>query len=171
LVGNAATFQDKYGIAPFDTFTRDLSNKSQNLILSDAFGNLIDQVEYLDGDPWPETADGDGFYLELLNINSDNSLASNWVATSDVSLSVHGLNNSEVDFDLYPNPTKEKVRVTSKQIIREIIIFNPLGQQIKKVNVNLKSAEINISRLNTGVYYLNLRLANGASLSTKIIKK
>ncbi len=104
-------------------------------------------------------------------MNSDNSLASNWVATSDESLSVNGLNNSSVDFAVYPNPAKEKVMITSKQIIREIILFNPLGQQIKKINVHLKSAEINISSLNNGVYYLNLRLVNGASISTKIIKK
>jgi hypothetical protein len=171
LAGEATTFQNKYGITPFDTFTRDLSNKSHSLVLVDAFGNLIDQVEYSDEDPWPESADGDGFYLELINVNLDNSLASNWVATSDASLSVNGFNNSEVDFAVYPNPVREKVMITSKQIIREIIIFNPLGQQIKKVKVNLKSAEINIRNLNNGVYYLNLRLVNGATISTKIIKK
>jgi spore coat protein CotH len=171
LAGDAATFQNKYGITAFDTFTRDLSNNSQNLTLSDAFGNVIDQVTYTDETPWPEAADGDGFHLELTDVNSDNAIANNWIATSDESLSVHSLNNSEVDFAVYPNPAKEKVRVSSKQIIREIIIFNPLGQEVKNVNVNLKSAEINISGLNNGVYYLNSRLLNGATISTIIIKK
>jgi len=46
--------------------------------------NLIDQVEYLDEAPWPEIADGDGFYLELINVNFDNSIASNWTASSAV---------------------------------------------------------------------------------------
>ena len=171
LAGDAATFQNKYGFIPFDTFTRDLSNSSQNLTLSDAFGNVIDQVTYTDETPWPEAADGDGFYLELTDVNSDNSLASNWIATSEESLSVNGLHNSEVDFAVYPNPAKGKLMVSSKQIIREIIIFNPLGQEIKNVNVNLKSAEINISKLNKGIYFLNLKLINGAIISTRIIKK
>jgi hypothetical protein len=171
LAGDAATFQNKYGFIPFDTFTRDLSNSSQNLTLSDAFGNVIDQVTYTDETPWPEAADGDGFYLELTDVNSDNSLASNWIATSDESLSVNGLHNSEVDFAVYPNPAKGKLMVSSKQIIREIIIFNPLGQEIKNVNVNLKSAEINISKLNKGIYFLNLKLINGGIISTRIIKK
>jgi hypothetical protein len=171
LVGDAATFQNKYGFIPFDTFTRDLSNSSQNLTLSDAFGNVIDQVTYTDETPWPEAADGDGFYLELTDVNSDNAQASNWIATSDESLSVTGLYNSEVDFAVYPNPAKEKVRVTSKQIIQEIIIFNPLGQKIKTYKVNLKSTEINISELNKGIYFLNLKLINGGIISTRIIKK
>jgi hypothetical protein len=170
LVGNAATFQNKYGITPFDTFTRDLSNKSQNLVLSDAFGNLIDEVEYLDKTPWPEAADGDGFYLELIAVNSDNSLASNWMASSSDVLSTNVFHNSEVDFTVYPNPVKEKLMITSKQTIQKISIFNLLGQQVKTLQVNFKSGEINIGKLNKGVYFLNLQLINGARISTKIFK-
>jgi hypothetical protein len=170
LVGDAATFQNKYGITPFDTFTRDLSNKSQNLVLSDAFGNLIDEVEYLDKAPWPETADGDGFYLELIDINSDNSLASSWMASSSDVLSTNFFTNSEVDFTVYPNPVEEKLMITSKQTIQKISIFNLLGQQVKTLQVNFKSGEVNISKLNKGMYFLNLQLINGARISTKIFK-
>jgi hypothetical protein len=170
LVGDAATFQNKYGITPFDTFTRDLSNKSQNLVLSDAFGNLIDEVEYLDKAPWPETADGDGFYLELIDINSDNSLATSWMASSSDVLSTNFFTNSEVDFTVYPNPVEEKLMITSKQTIQKISIFNLLGQQVKTLQVNFKSGEVNISKLNKGMYFLNLQLINGARISTKIFK-
>jgi len=170
LVGDATTFQNKYGIIPFDTFTRDLSNKSQNLVLSDAFGNLIDQVEYSDKEPWPESADGDGFYLELIDVNLDNSLAINWVATSSEVLSANGYDNSDVNFTVYPNPTKEKLFINSEQTIQKIVIFNLLGQQIRTFKVNFKSGEINISKLNKGMYFLNLKLINGGSISTKIFK-
>ncbi|MFQ3181551.1 MAG: hypothetical protein ACI9Z4_001149 [Polaribacter sp.] len=173
LASNSAIFKERYGIDAFDNFSRDLSNSSQNLTLSDAFGNVIDQVTYTDDAPWPETADGDGFYLELIDVNSDNALASNWIANSNESLSVSGFNSSAIDFAVYPNPAKENVTVNAKQTIQEILIFNPLGQEIKNVNVNvnLKSAEINISRLNNGIYYLKLRLLNSATISTIIIKK
>jgi hypothetical protein len=173
LASNSAIFKERYGIDAFDNFSRDLSNSSQNLTLSDAFGNVIDQVTYTDDAPWPETADGDGFYLELIDVNSDNALASNWIANSNESLSVSGFNTNAIDFAVYPNPAKENVTVNAKQTIQEILIFNPLGQEIKNVNVNvnLKSAEINISRLNNGIYYLKLRLMNGATISTIIIKK
>jgi hypothetical protein len=173
LASNSAVFKERYGIDAFDNFSRDLSNSSQNLTLSDAFGNVIDQVTYTDDAPWPETADGDGYYLELTDVNADNSLASSWIANSNESLSVPGFNTNAIDFAVYPNPAKEKVRVNAKQTIQEVLIFNPLGQEVKNVNlnVNLKSAEINISRLNNGIYYLKLRLLNGATISTIIIKK
>jgi hypothetical protein len=170
LAGDAITFQNKYGIIPFDTFARDLSNKSQNLVLSDAFGNLIDEVEYSDRAPWPEAADGDGFYLQLIDANSDNSLAINWVASSSEILSTNDFDNSEVNFIVYPTPAKEKLMINSEQTIQKIAIFNLLGQQIKTFQVNFKSGEINIRELSKGIYFLNLQLINGGSISTKIFK-
>ena len=171
LASNSAVFKARYGIDAFGNFSRDLSNSSQNLTLSDAFGNVIDQVTYTDDAPWPETADGDGSYLELINVNSNNALASNWVANSSESLSIQDFKNGVVDFTVYPNPAKENLTVNAKQTIQEILIFNPLGQQIKKINVNLKSIEISISELHKGIYYLNLKLINGDRISTKIIKE
>ena len=170
LAGDAITFQNKYGMIPFDTFARDLSNKSQNLVLSDAFGNLIDEVEYSDTAPWPEAADGDGFYLQLIDVDSDNSLAINWVASSSEVLSTNDFDNSKVNFSVYPNPAKEKLMINSEQTIQKIAIFNLLGQQIKTFQVNFKAGEINISELSKGIYFLNLKLINGGSISTKIFK-
>jgi hypothetical protein len=34
-------------MTPFGQFTRNLSNKSQKIVLADAYGNTIDSVEYL----------------------------------------------------------------------------------------------------------------------------
>ena len=95
LVGNTAVFFDRYGLEAYGRFDRDLSNSSQNLVLADAFGNIIDQVEYTDSAPWPESADGDGFYLELIDVNSDNALASSWKASSDAVLNTTVFNSNE----------------------------------------------------------------------------
>ena len=171
LVGNTGVFFDKYGLEAYGRFDRDLSNSSQNLVLADAFGNIIDEVEYTDSAPWPESADGDGFYLELIDVNSDNALASNWKASSDAVLNTTVFNSNEIDFTVYPNPTREKLTITSKQILEEIIIFNPLGQQIKIFKVNFKTGQINISALKKGMYFLSLKGINGVQFSAKIFKK
>jgi len=171
LASNSAVFKARYGRDAFGNFSRDLSNSSQDLTLSDAFGNVIDQVTYTDEAPWPETADGNGSYLELIDVNSNNAVASNWVANSNESLRIQDFKNGEVDFTVYPNPAKENLTVNAKQTIQEIVIFNPLGQQIKKFNVNLKTTEISIRTLQKGVYYLSLKLINGDRISTKIIKE
>ena len=170
LVGNEVTFQERYDMAPFDSLIRDLSNKSHNLILADAFGNIIDQVAYSDKDPWPETADGDGFYLELIDVNSDNSLASNWKASSDATLNINNIKSSVI-FNVYPNPTKEKLMVNSQQFINEIVVLNLIGQEVKKFKVNFKSGEINVSQLKKGMYFLNLKFTDNTNVSVKFIKK
>ena len=171
LARNTDVFFDRYGLEAYGRFDRDLSNSSQNLVLADAFGNIIDQVEYTDSAPWPETADGDGFYLELIDVNSDNALASSWKASSDAVLNTSVFNSNAIDFAVYPNPTKEKLTITSKQILEEIIIFNPLGQQIKTFQVNFKTGSINISNLKKGMYFLILKGINGEQFSTKIFKE
>jgi hypothetical protein len=170
LAGNTDVFLAKFGVDAYDKFERNLSNSSQNLVLVDAFGNLIDQVEYSDKAPWPEAADGDGFYLELINVNSDNALASNWKASSDEVLSINRFDNSEVVFSVYPNPAEEKLMIRAEKIIQEISIFNLLGQQIKTFQVNFKSGGINISELKKGMYILNIKLLDGANSSTKFFK-
>jgi len=171
LAGNTDVFFDRYGIEAYGRFDRDLSNSSQNLVLADAFGNIIDQVEYTDSAPWPETADGDGFYLELIDVNSDNALASSWKASSDAVLNTTVFNSNEIDFAVYPNPTKENLTIISKHILKEIVLFNPLGQKIKTFQVNFKKGEINISDLQTGMYFLSLKGINGVQFSTKIFKE
>ena len=170
LAGNTDIFLAKFGVDAYDKFERNLSNSSQNLVLVDAFGNLIDQVEYSDKAPWPEAADGDGFYLELINVNSDNALASNWKASSDEVLSINRFDNSEVVFSVYPNPAEEKLMIRAEKIIQEISIFNLLGQQIKTFQVNFRSGGINISELKKGMYILNIKLLDGANSSTKFFK-
>jgi hypothetical protein len=42
---------------------------------------------------------------------------------------------------------------------------------VKTFQVNFKSGEINISDLNTGAYIINLKLVDGAKVSTMIFKK
>lgn len=78
LASNSSAFQSRYGSTPFGQFSRNLSNSSQKLVLADAFGNVIDSVEYFDTAPWPTTPDGGGSYLQLMNLNLDNNLGTSW---------------------------------------------------------------------------------------------
>ena len=58
LASNSGSFKAFYGTTPYGQFTRNLSDKSQKIVLADAFGNTIDAVEYTDSTPWPAEADG-----------------------------------------------------------------------------------------------------------------
>src|SRR5690606_36178848 len=105
IASNATVFQSRHGFSPFGQFTRHLSNSSEKIMLADAFGNLIDIVEYSDRSPWPD-ADGNGTYLRLKDPALDNSVAENWEASSDVITTMEEL-SPDPEIKLYPNPVHE----------------------------------------------------------------
>lgn len=59
-----------------------LSNGGEQVMLSDDRGCIVDVVEYDDASPWVITPDGTGKTLQLEDVNSDNSQANNWSASS-----------------------------------------------------------------------------------------
>jgi hypothetical protein len=83
LASNAEMFEKFYNIKPFGDFIRNLNNGSHDLVLADAFGNVIDRVKYSDSGEWPQAADGSGAFLKLKETNLDNNLPGSWTASTD----------------------------------------------------------------------------------------
>ena len=141
-------------------------------MLSDALGNTIDQVTYIDSDPWPEQADGEGPYLQLVDVSSDNSLASNWIASSQ-SLSVEDIATPQRQIIVYPNPTKGIVTIEydfSNTDALEFSIYNSMGQSVGNFLVHSSNLEINLSHLPSGFYYYNIKNKGVVISRDKIIK-
>jgi len=89
LVANRAAFEHRYGnglpvIGRFGNNTS-LANNGERLRLVAANGQSIRNFTYDDKSPWPESADGGGYSLNLINspANPDHSLAENWRAGLD----------------------------------------------------------------------------------------
>lgn len=154
LAGDLTTFLNKYAIQAFGQFTRDLSNSNQNLLLSDAFGNEIDHVHYYDDLPWPD-ADGNGKFLQLINVTYDNSLASSWIAVSDYTV---GTDSPATDplFHVYPNPSKGQVQITAEHIMESIEITDLQGRTLENYTVNGKDFSFEISQLPNGIYFIRI---------------
>jgi hypothetical protein len=173
LCSDATVFEAYYGFAPFGNFTRDLSNSSYTIMLSDALGNIIDQVRYMDSDPWPDQADGEGPYLQLVDISSDNSLASNWIASSQ-SLSMQDVVSPQQQIIVYPNPTKGLITIEydfSNTSSLEFSIYNSMGQSVGDFLVKSSNLELNLSNLPSGFYYYNIKNKGDVISRNKIIKK
>lgn len=62
------------------------SNSGEQVTLSDASGNIIRQFTYDQDLPWPTSADGPGFSLELIApmSNPDHALATNWRSSGSI---------------------------------------------------------------------------------------
>jgi hypothetical protein len=171
LAGKESTFQQFYGTVPFGQFTRNLSNKSERIVLADAFGNVIDSVRYLDSLPWPVEADGNGYFLHLADNNSDNSLAENW--TFSLNLSV-GVNDEQLSqsVNVYPNPARTIINIDGKQNqINSFELFDLSGRKmISRNEINLNHFPIDIRKLLPGIYFIKLNCNMGESIIKKFSK-
>lgn len=169
IASSAAKFAQTYGVAPFGQYTRCLPNNSQKLVLADAFGNVIDHVEYSDISPWPITADGLGSFLELIDLNSDNNLASNWKASTQLFSSLQSpLKN---DLKIHPLPAKEHITITGSNAINSYEITDLMGRTVRaESQFNSLSNTINIESLMPDIYLIKFQFIDGTSAVRKIIK-
>ncbi|MBN1418750.1 MAG: lamin tail domain-containing protein [Planctomycetes bacterium] len=73
-----------YGIANVDgPFAGGLDNQGERIEISDARGNVADEVHYYDRGRWPSYADGGGSSLELRDPRADNTIAEAWAASDE----------------------------------------------------------------------------------------
>lgn len=143
-----------------------MSNQNQNLILFDAFGTIIDSVHYLSTSPWPN-ANGNGYYLSLLENNSDNGIASSWQAVVDDGIAqTKEILKNESTISIYPNPVVDKLYINSKEPIKEINIYDCTGKLIHNVR---NSNTIDVSNIVPGVYLIKCSTAK-FSVIKKIVK-
>lgn len=167
LAGNSEVFMRKYGTSASGQFTRNLSNRGESLILADGFGNVIDSVRYSDDAPWPD-ADGNGYYLELTDPFSDNSLASNWTLSANIIVSVDKHeNNTGVKF--YPTPVKENLTIESSGSIKNLELFDFQGRLIKRIEINSALYNLDMSSFSQGIYLIRVYTSEG-NFMQKIIK-
>ena len=160
LCADSVAFAECYGLTPFDQYDRNLSNKSEYLVLVDAWGHVIDEVRYSDSDPWPLEADGEGAFLQLIDLDLDNSLPESWVASYDITEVSEDVVSE--GFRMFPNPssgliTIETRRATSlHQTTTDYRIANVLGQVLMTGLIRGESQQINVGGLPAGMYFVTV---------------
>jgi hypothetical protein len=154
LASNSTVFRSEYGFAPFGQFTRHLSNKSENLVLSDAFGNIIDNVNYSDSLPWPD-ADGNGYYLALTDPNLDNSVAGNWTISNNLILSERNI-YAGYGPQLSPNPVNDILKIKAPYVMRSINLYDTYGRLLESKDINCESYDLDMKQYTQGIYILRV---------------
>ena len=124
---------------------------------------------------------------KISGINSfnyvNNSLGFPWVLNYDTSLnriiynSLEVLNifsvDKELDFDLYPNPSKLFLNIKSKELIEKVLIYNIEGEIIKIIdnkNIFLKKIMVNVSGFKSGIFYVKVNTRKGVCTKKIIIE-
>ena len=166
LCSDSLAFIDYYKTTPFGQYSRKLSNKSENLVLADAWGNIIDEVHYADSEPWPTEPDGNGPYLELKNLDSDNSLAENWTFGDDLTGIKQFSENQNIA--LYPNPTSGKVHIIATDNPIRCQVLDLMGNILQETTSS--SRDFDLSRLLSGMYIIKVTTVEGKISFGKVIK-
>jgi len=171
LANKTETFVQRYDFEPFGEFSRNLSNASEDLILRDAYGNIIDEVTYSDDTPWPTDADGNGSFLKLVSLNLDNSLAASWIAQEDTidNLSVNAAQFGSF-LSLSPNPVTDKLNITTNRgEISSIKLWSINGKLYQTYDTNSRQVQLDLSGFDIGLYILQIQ-TNNETQYKKIIK-
>jgi hypothetical protein len=144
-----------------------LNNDGDAVRLYNGDGDLVDYVVFTDTDPWPETPDGDGPSLELIDPTFDNYLASSWQASAGDG--TPGASNSTnidesgvrpVDFALMtisPNPFNAKAKISIELPRDEAITLSAFDIDGRLVD------EIFSGQMSAGIYKFALTLEKAPS--------
>lgn len=152
LCSDSLAYIEFYNRVPFGQYEKKLSNKSENIVIVDAWGNVIDEVCYQDDYPWPWEADGQGAFLQLIDLDSDNSLPENWVAQfgfEDVTE-----HHASEGFSVYPNPADGMITIVGGY--GEYRITNVMGQVLMTGVLNGELQQINVGGMPSGMYFITV---------------
>jgi len=166
-------------------FSFGLSNTEDQVRLYDANNQLIDEVMYTSKDPWPLEPNGDGWTLELISPDLDNSEATNWSnihingspgKSNQKTTSTNGIVKVN-SLSILPNPARDQINIfieSEQNRFIEVDIFNAAGTFIQKIYSEEFIADrhlfsYNIAHLNKGVYIIRVTTSE-ASYSAKVIK-
>ena len=78
IAQNPAAIQRTWGVNALGPYTGKLSTLGEEVILRNRNAQIIDQVVYLLGFPWPTVGDAPGPSMSLLNPKADNALPGSW---------------------------------------------------------------------------------------------
>lgn len=162
-----------------------LSSKGEFIRLYDAANNLVDSLYYLPDNGWPESANGEGPSLELIDPNSDNTLPESWIAytSNGTPGRANGIYTSIIDkgalanlISINPNPFSEQITVTvnlPKSSELQIDLLNINGQIIenlvKQKNVQKEVFELKVPVVTAGNYLIRI-VVDDEQVVKKVLK-
>ena len=121
--------------------------------------------EFYDYNPWA------GFYLAFTYM-STNEAASSWEIdyVKAYTLQTEGVEDGvHPTVGLYPNPAREQVSFNIENDA-QVSIYDMTGRMVSTTDCMAGEAQINVSELVNGVYFVNFRFADGTKAVYKFVK-
>ena len=194
LASNQYYFNMRYNFNPFEEYEGSLDNSGEQVVLTNVMGDTIISIRYNDKEPWPESADGEGYSLVTKEFNptGNQNDPANW----NISQNIHGSpgkddeNTVSVEYDKtvpdnfrlfqnYPNPFNPTTTITyslPKDVRVNLKVYNVVGEEIATlINKEMKSGTytVNWDAMNSpsGVYFYKLSAGNFSDTKKMILLK
>ena len=141
--------------------------------LTDAFDYSTGNYEWVESGVF-DVADivaSHSFYIAFIYTSNDEAAAS-WEIdyVRVIGQDMVGVSENEATMvNLYPNPANEQVSFVLDSDA-QVSVFDMTGRKVSMVNVAAGNAQLNVSELESGVYFVNFRYANGSTAVSKFVK-
>ena len=141
--------------------------------ITDAFDYSTGNYEWVESGVF-DVADivaGHSFYIAFIYTSNDEAAAS-WEIdyVRVIGQDMVGVSENEATMvNLYPNPANEQVSFVLDSDA-QVSVFDMTGRKVSMVNVAAGNAQLNVSELESGVYFVNFRYANGSTAVSKFVK-
>jgi hypothetical protein len=76
----------------------------------------------------------------------------------------------EIGLSYFPNPVTNKLTLKAHQSIQNVSVFNMLGQEVMRTELNVERGELDMSSLQSGPYFVKVNI-NDTIETIKVIKK
>ena len=111
------------------------------------------------------------FYIAFIYTSSDEAAASweiDYVKVTGQHLTAVN-ENAATTIGVYPNPASAQVSFTLDSDA-QVSVFDMTGRMVREMNATAGEAQLNVSELENGVYFVNFRYANGTTAVAKFVK-
>lgn len=72
---------------------------------------------------------------------------------------------------MYPNPVSNILTVSSADIISYLEVIDIVGKKVMELELNDKTAQINVNELNNGIYFVRMHTEKGLTTQKIQVKK
>jgi hypothetical protein len=156
IARDSSAISNVLGLTAYQWTTGNLANAGDQLVLKDNVGNTLDSIDYSDASPWPTgtpSPDGDGPSIELMHVNMDNNVASNWTFSPTPIAGV--IENGK---QVYGTPGAAFVSPSVADLIITEIMYNPAAgtdsmEFIELYNNGLNAVNMNGYYIAPGINY------------------
>jgi len=91
--------------------------------------------------------------------------------TLSITTDLVSVGDNKIDgFSYYPNPVNNLLNLSAKDAISNVMVFDMTGKQIMNIEPNNVDAQIDMSQLNSGMYFVKVRI-NDQTTAFKVVKE